>query len=192
MKGRGEMEAAKHRLALAKKWAAFAGEAVDAAQRELRAAQAEEKEAESFLKRVEERWEVVDVDSEGGAVPAEAATGDDGKGNGEIDAAKHRLSLAKKWAASATGDLETVQSRFRNVRLEQKEAEKFLKGVEERLGVIDVDLEGVAELGGNAAPAKLKCEDEARKRQRTVPFLSSNETGSGLACEVPNRQQLVK
>ena len=57
MSGSREIEAVKQRLATAKRWS-------DSAVEMLNTAQVEEAKAESFLKEVEERWHVIDLDSD--------------------------------------------------------------------------------------------------------------------------------
>ena len=76
-KGGREIEAAKRSLALARKWTKSAADALESAQSQLRAAQDEEEEAESFLESVGKRWGVIDVGLEGGDSPAKPSTRED-------------------------------------------------------------------------------------------------------------------
>ena len=55
-----------------------------------------------------------------------------GNGRGEIEAAKQRLLVAKKWVASAKKQLLTA-------KMEEQEAEKFLRTIEDKHEVTYVD-----------------------------------------------------
>mmetsp|Transcript_35372 Transcript_35372/g.57678 ORF Transcript_35372/g.57678 Transcript_35372/m.57678 type:complete len:124 (-) Transcript_35372:622-993(-) len=73
LEGRHEIASAKRRLATAKTWNESTSEAVKSAQGQLESAQAqfqasrnEVEEAESALNEVCKKWEVIDVDEEGG------------------------------------------------------------------------------------------------------------------------------
>ena len=77
------------------------------------------------------------------------------QGCGEIDAAKQRLDVARKWEASTVDSMEAAQKflthaleqvenatlRRRSALDEVKEAEEHLKGVEKKWEVIDVDID---------------------------------------------------
>ncbi|KAL9186583.1 hypothetical protein ACHAXT_005821 [Thalassiosira profunda] len=74
-------------------------------------------------------------------------------GSGEIEAAKRSLATAQKWAASTVGALETAEGRLKeaekcvsdaktqakSAREQVEEAEAYLKTVEQKWEVIDVD-----------------------------------------------------
>ncbi|KAL7517151.1 hypothetical protein ACHAWX_002097 [Stephanocyclus meneghinianus] len=53
----------------------------------------------------------------------------------ELEAARHRLAIAKKWEASATNILMTAQRDVNNARAEMSDAAAYLKSLEQRLGV---------------------------------------------------------
>ncbi|KAL3783122.1 hypothetical protein HJC23_012458 [Cyclotella cryptica] len=53
----------------------------------------------------------------------------------ELEAARHRYEIAKKWEASATNILMTAQRDVNNARSEMSDAAAYLKSIEQRLGV---------------------------------------------------------
>jgi len=70
--GRYEIEAAKSRLALSQKW-------VQSAQDQLDLAKKEEEDAKAFLQEVEQRLEVVNIDSDGEEDESPTNSNDDGR-----------------------------------------------------------------------------------------------------------------
>mmetsp|Transcript_32487 Transcript_32487/g.62153 ORF Transcript_32487/g.62153 Transcript_32487/m.62153 type:complete len:365 (-) Transcript_32487:328-1422(-) len=196
LKGHRELEAAKQRLASTKKWKTFATDAVESTQGQLRTAQNEKEGADSFLKSVEKKWELSDVDLENDGSSAKPAKRDDGgkkkrsvssslssldidetvttnqvvprsKSRGlieccEVEMEKKRLALATEWGKCAADAAELAKSQLRAAQNEEKEAETFLKIIEKRWEVIDVDLED------DTSPVKLATKEGGCKRQRTV------------------------
>ena len=108
-----------------------------------------------------------------------------GNGRGEIEAAKQRLLVAKKWVASAKKQLLTA-------KMEEQAAEKFLKTIEDKHEVTYVDSgdekdedDDNTKTKGNTALQE--GEDEVgRKRQRSTlpPHASSVETSTLFAEEI--------
>mmetsp|Transcript_27251 Transcript_27251/g.56793 ORF Transcript_27251/g.56793 Transcript_27251/m.56793 type:complete len:365 (+) Transcript_27251:92-1186(+) len=204
LKGHRELEAAKQRLASTKKWKTFATDAVESTQGQLRTARHEKEEADSFLKIVEKKWELLDVDLENdgsSAKPAKSVDGGKKKksvsssisslhidetvttnqaiphsksrglgGRCEVETAKKRLALATEWGTCAADVAALAKSQLRAAQNEEKEAETFLKIVEKRWEVIDVDLED------DSSPVKLAKKGDGCKRQRTVS-LSPRHSG---------------
>ena len=73
-------------------------------------------------------------------------------GRYEIEAAKSRLALSKKWVQSAQDQLDLAKK-------EQEDAEAYLLTVETRLEVVNIDSDGEEDEPPNT-------NDDGRKRQR--------------------------
>ena len=109
-------------------------------------------------------------------------------GRGEIEAAKQRLLVAKKWVASAKKQLLTA-------KMEEQEAEKFLKTIEDKYEVTYVDSGDEKEEDDDnnkqtkgTTTSKEREEEVGRKRQRsTLPPQTSSvsvETSTLFAGEI--------
>mmetsp|Transcript_33272 Transcript_33272/g.59928 ORF Transcript_33272/g.59928 Transcript_33272/m.59928 type:complete len:180 (-) Transcript_33272:139-678(-) len=88
-----------------------------------------------------------------------------------IEAAKYRLALAEKWAASASHMLESANSQVKSAeshvassQQEAKEARKHLKSMENKWQVIDVDSNSDSE-GGSARGNSGVCQNRAENKE---------------------------
>ena len=79
-----------------------------------------------------------------------------------IEAAKYRLALAEKWAASASYMLESANS----PQQEAKEARKHLKSMENKWQVIDVDLNSDSE-GDSARGNSKVCQKRVENKKKS-------------------------
>ena len=90
-----------------------------------------------------------------------------------IEAAKYRLALAEKWAASASQMLDSANSQVKSAesqvtssQQEAKEARKHLKSMENKWQVIDVDLNSDSE-GDSARGNSKVCQKRVENKKKS-------------------------
>ena len=103
-------------------------------------------------------------------------------GRYEIEAARSRLMLAKKFTQSATKSANLAQEQLELAKREQEDAEAYLQQVEERVEVVNIDSDGEED-----EPPKLMMMDVRRDNATNAPHLQHTI----LLQHLINMQQLL-